>query len=82
MANDYLKIGKLYTLNTTANVTITGAGFIHSIHNTSSAAIGVCIDNAYRVQVPADNSTIFLAPLAFSGVKMVSANTTGTILYS
>lgn len=82
MGNDYLKIGKLYTLTSTSNVLITGASFIHSIHNSSNAPIAVCVDNAHKVHVATDNSVMFLAPLAFSGVKMVGANTTGTILYS
>ena len=82
MAENFLKIGKLYTLTSTSNVLITGASFIHSIHNSSNAPIAVCIDNAHKIHVASDNSTMFLAPLAFSGVKMVSANTTGTILYS
>jgi hypothetical protein len=82
MSNNYLKVGKLYTLGTTAVTAITGASFIHGVYNGSNAAAEVVIDNTHIVHMANDGSVTFPIPLSFSTVKMSSANTTGVILYS
>ena len=82
MSNNYLKIGKLYTLATTGTTTITGASFIHGVYNASNAAAAVVIDNSYYIHSASDGSVAFPIPVSFSTVRMASINTTGVILYS
>jgi hypothetical protein len=82
MSNNYLKVGKLYTLNTTGITTITGASFIHGIYNATNAPATVVIDNSYYIHTASDDSAVFPIPVSFSTVKMASVNTTGVILYS
>jgi hypothetical protein len=82
MSNNYLKVGKLYTLATTGVTTITGASFIHGMYNASNAAATVVIDNSYYIHSASDGSATFPIPVSFSTVRMASINTTGVILYS
>ena len=82
MADNYQKIGKLYTLGVTGITTITGASFIHGMYNASNAAATVIVDNAYQIHMVTDGSANFPVPFAFSNVRMSSTNTTGVILYS
>jgi len=82
MSNNYLKVGKLYTLGTTAATTITGASFIHGVYNGSNAAASLVVDNTHIVHMANDSSVTFPIPLSFSTVKMFATNTTGVILYS
>lgn len=82
MSNNYLKVGKLYTLATTGVTTITGASFIHGVYNATNAAATVVIDNSYYIHSISDGSATFPIPVSFSTVRMASINTTGVILYS
>jgi hypothetical protein len=81
MSSDYLKIGKLYNLNSTSTIGITGASLIHGIYTATNSAITITIDNTYQVYVPLNGIT-FSNPIAFTGVRTTSVNATGIILYS
>jgi hypothetical protein len=82
MSDNYQKIGKLYTLNTTGITTITGASFLHGLYNGSNAAASVVVDNTHIVHVPSDDAVYFPTPLGFSTVRMYAIGTTGVLLYS
>ena len=86
MANDYLKAAKLFNLNQsngTSAIGISGASFIHGIHNTHSSNIIVTIDETYAFQVLAYSSQVFHVPVIFNTVKIdTSASHAAIIVYS
>ena len=82
MSNNYLKVGNLYTLNTTGITYITGASLLHALYNGSNSTTSVVVDNTHIIHIPVDDHVTFPNPLAFSNVRMYSSNTTGVILYS
>lgn len=80
MSNNYLKVGKLYSLTSTTDVSIDGASFMLGINNNHTNSITVTVDGiAFNL---AQNITIsFPAPIAFSKVK-VSSGASAVIFYS
>ena len=82
MADNYQKIGKFYTLNTTNSTTITGASFLHGLYNGTNGVATVVVDNTHLLHLPSDDGITFPIGVPFSTVKMNAANTTGVILYS
>lgn len=80
MSNDYLKVGKLYSLTSTVDVAITGASFIHGISNTHNNSIDILIDGI-RISLSVGQNISFSVPIAFSKVKLGTAGSS-TIIYS
>ncbi len=80
MSNNYLRVGKIYNLTSTTDVSINGASFILGINNNHTNSITVTVDGvnfnlAQNVTVP------FPVPVAFSKVK-VSTGASAVIFYS
>jgi hypothetical protein len=82
MSQNYLNLGKLYTLTSTNNICITGASLIHGIYNGANANIMITIDNQHGIHVAADQSVTFPNPVPFKTIKTSAATATGIILYS
>jgi hypothetical protein len=86
MANDYLKIGKIFNLNQsngTSATTISGASFIYDIINAHTSTITVTVDESYVFVIPANGSVHFGVPVGFSTVKInTSASHAAQIIYS
>ena len=80
MSNNYLKVGKLYSLSSTIDVSINGASFIHAIHNNHTSAVTVTIDGTYTIILAANGFTNFNIPIAFSTVKISTSS--ATVVYS
>jgi hypothetical protein len=80
MSNNYLKVGKLYSLTSTTDVSIDGASFMLGINNNHTNSITVTVDGiAFNL---AQNITVsFPVPVAFSKVK-VSTGASAVIFYS
>jgi hypothetical protein len=80
MSNNYLKIGKLYSLTSNTDVSIDGASFMLGINNNHNNSIVVTVDGiAFNLST---NITVnFPAPIAFSKVK-ISAGASAVIFYS
>jgi hypothetical protein len=80
MSNNYLKVGKLYSLTSVTDVSINGASFMLGINNNHNNAITVTVDGiAFNLSV---NTTVnFPAPIAFSKVK-ISTGASAVIFYS
>lgn len=80
MSNNYLRVGKIYNLTSTTDVSINGASFILGINNNHNNSITVTVDGvnfnlAQNVTIP------FPVPVAFSTVK-VSTGASAVIFYS
>ena len=82
MGQNYLNVGKLYTLTSTGSVSITGASLIHGIYNSANTSIVITIDDEHKIHVPADQSVVFPNSIAFKKIKTSAVTATGTILYS
>lgn len=82
MGQNYLNVGRFYTLTSAVNVCITGASLIHGIYNSANANIVVTIDDKYNIHVSADQSVNFINPVVFKTLRTSSNTATGTILYS
>lgn len=82
MSQNYLNIGKLYTLTSTGSIPISGASLMHGIYNSANSSIMVTIDDEYRIHVASDQAVTFPNPIAFKTVKTSAITATGTILYS
>lgn len=80
MGNNYLKVGKLYRLISTTDVSINEASFMLGINNSHTNAITVTVDGIpFNLAV---NTTIsFPAPVIFSTVR-VSTGASAVIFYS
>lgn len=82
MSQNYLNIGKLYTLTSTGSIPISGASLMHGIYNSANSSIVITVDDLHKIHVASDQSIIFPNPIAFKTVKTSAAIATGTILYS
>ena len=82
MSQNYLNVGRFYTLTSTVNISITGASLIHGIYNAANANIVVTVDGKYNIHVAADQSVNFINPVSFKTLKTSAATATGIILYS
>ena len=80
MSNNYLKVGKLYSLTSTTDVSIDCASFILGINNNHTNAIVVTVDGV-AFNIAKDVTVPFSAPIAFSKIK-VSAGGSAVIFYS
>jgi hypothetical protein len=80
MSNNYLKVGRLYSLTSTTDVSITGASFMLGINNNHTNAIIVTVDGV-TFNIAKDVTVPFPAPIAFSKIK-VSAGGSAVIFYS
>lgn len=80
MSNNYLKVGKLYSLTSTTDVSIDGASFILGINNNHTNTIVVTVDGV-AFNMAKDVTVPFPAPIAFSKIK-VSAGGSAVIFYS
>jgi hypothetical protein len=77
MSNNYLKVGKLYNLISTTDVSIDGASFVLGINNNSAGAVVVTIDGI-AFSLSKDVTIAFPAPIAFSKVKI---NTGSAVIF-
>lgn len=80
MSNNYLKVGKLYSLTSTTDVSIDGASFILGINNNHTNTIIVTVDGV-AFNIAKDTTIPFPVPIAFSKIK-VSAGGSAVIFYS
>jgi hypothetical protein len=80
MSNNYLKVGKLYSLTSTTDVSIDGASFMLGINNNHNNAIVVTVDGI-TLNLGVNSTISFPSPIAFSKVK-VSTGATAVIFYS
>lgn len=81
MSNNYLKVGKLYTLDSSTDVAIAGASFIHAIHSNHQNTATITIDGTYTISLGGYSFTNFNVPVAFSTIKITN-NASATIIYS
>jgi hypothetical protein len=79
MSNNYLKVGKLYSLTSTTDTTISGASFIHGIYNNHGNAVIVTI-NGLAISIAKDITISFSVPVALSTVKIDTGS--AIIIYS
>lgn len=79
MSNNYLKVGKLYSLSSTTDVSISGSSFIHAIVSNHNNTATVTIDGI-ALSISSYSYLNFNVPIAFSAIK-TSAGTM-TIVYS
>ena len=79
MSNNYLKVGKLYSLTSNVNISIPSASFIHGIHNPSGGQVIVTV-NDISIVVAKDVTISFSVPIALSTVKIDAG--TAVIIYS
>lgn len=80
MSNNYLKVGKLYSLTSNTDVSISGSSFILGINNNHTNAIIVTVDGV-AFNIAKDTTVSFPAPIVFSKIK-VSADGAAVIFYS
>ena len=80
MSNNYLKVGKVYTLIANTCASIPGASFLHGIHVSGAVAANYVIDSSYYFSVSNNNAGIdFSIPIAFTSI---SGDHTASIIYS
>jgi hypothetical protein len=79
MSNNYLKVGKLYSLTSSTDVSIDGASFVLGINNNHTNSIIVTIDGI-AFSLSKDITVTFPAPIPFSKVKINSGS--AVIFYS
>lgn len=87
MSANYLKVGKIYTINqsnATSAFNIPSASFIHQIHNLhSGGAITITIDESYSFLIAASSYLNFNVPVAFSSIKIdTAASHAANVIYS
>lgn len=79
MSNNYLKVGKLYSLTSTTDTAISGASFIHGIYNNHGNTVVVTIDGL-AISIVKDVTISFSVPVALSTVKIDTGS--AIIIYS
>jgi hypothetical protein len=80
MSNNYLKVGKLYSLTSSTDVSIQGASFMLGINNNHTNSIIVTVDGV-EFHLSKDVTISFPAPIVFSKIK-ISAGGSAVIFYS
>jgi hypothetical protein len=80
MSDNYLKIGKLYSVTSATDITVTGASVLHGIYNPYNSAIVLWVDSTYPIHVPTDGHITFPNPVAFNTIRASVGS--GIISYS
>jgi hypothetical protein len=84
MSQNYLKVPNLYNLTSTSNVSITGASFLHAIHNsmTDNTKLCVYVNNGFLFHFGTHDYVAFDPPLPLTSARVSPGGATGLLIYS
>lgn len=84
MSDNYLKVSNLYNLTSTGNVAITGASFLHAIHNsmTDNTKLCVFINNGFLFHFGTHDYVAFDPPIPLTSARLAPNGATGLLIYS
>ncbi len=84
MSDNYLKIANFYNLTSTGNVVITGASFLHAIHNSmiDNTKLCVIINNGFLFHFSPHDYVAFNPPVPLNSARISPSGATGLLIYS